>query len=801
MSHINTIILRLDGEWSLGQGDSNRATDGDEYEEVVLRFNRCQSVLPQSPHPEKGRWYAFLNYNGGMPAEAPEWILYVIRQHLKPRSWLSEEEMTLMESEVGTTLIPSKQIRGWFFSDEVQARLMPRLEDLIFNHSTFKDYGWKLRDGKNPQMLCGCPWHGGESGTAFQYSVLTGLWDCKACAIGGDPLDFLHKIKTGDKFAGRPRGPVLEQYVAELAPELGYKYPDDAQMVQKTTVTSRPDLVMGAELFHKSLSEIIKESPNPAVAKDKMASLAQQTGRRLNGIDCIRAEQEYRSYVTTTKSNARDWHDIPDMTFTIPNLMMRPSQIIMHAAPGKGKTSAAMGFARMVGRGEPMMIRGIKVPVPAGKVLWVQNDQNPAKLKRDCEDNGIDPAKDSDWFVVKRGFQMNYLQDLTEWINEIKPALVVIDSIGSCSTAMQEQEKDKAFASPLYHYANMNGEDLELGGFHPCTILWIHHDNAQGEVRGTRYLTAAVDEQWHLRSLSEEERQRLRESGRVASNCRFIQVKKSRLGREGDCLVVERDVDGVYSVWDHTPTERRMDEGLGDPDPSTIALRIVRDRSRGDAPQEQRQMTCQEVWEQLVEEVTGQGRGAPAKRSVKRWLNRWVEDGVLVLGGLVPEGSKNRRTPTYLTPYVPPSRVGCEKGGNLSTDGSNPSDSGDLSVDTGSEVIHSVHRSQEQLSVDTPVHPRERVHRSFPVPARDLPHLWTNAPISDTDIGRTSESQDETPQEVHPPEDGGRTNGGQMVRGDCQDNVVTGGASAPVTPEGGQQEDPPEWFNYDTAFR
>ena len=168
MSHINTIILRLDGEWSLGQGDSNRANDGDEYEEVVLRFNRCQSVLPRSPHPEKGRWYSFLNYNGGMPAEAPEWILDVIRQHLKPKSWLSEEEMTLMEAEVGTTLIPSKQIRGWFFSDEVQARLMPRLDDLIFNHSTFKDYGWNLRDGKNPQMMSGCPWHGGQSGTSFQ---------------------------------------------------------------------------------------------------------------------------------------------------------------------------------------------------------------------------------------------------------------------------------------------------------------------------------------------------------------------------------------------------------------------------------------------------------------------------------------------------------------------------------------------------------------------------------------------------------------------------------------------------------
>ena len=272
------------------------------------------------------------------------------------------------------------------------------------------------------------------------------------------------------------------------------------------------------------------------------------------------------------------------------------------------------------------------------------------------------------------------------------------------------------------------------------------------------------------------ERQRLRESGRVASNCRFIQVKKSRLGREGDCLVVERDVDGVYSVWDHTPTERRMDEGLGDPDPSTIALRIVRDRSRGDAPQEQRQMTCLAVWEQLVEEVTGQGRAAPAMRSVNRWLKRWVEDGVLVLGGILMEGvKKNKRTHTYLTPPIPPSRVGCEKWCPLSSVGSNASGGGDLTEDTGSEVDLSVLSSEPQLTEDTTDSPRERVLSSFPVPAMDLTQLRTEDTISDTDIARTSVSQDETPQEVHPPEDGGRTNGGQGVE------VVTGqGREAPT---------------------
>ena len=40
-----------------------------------------------------------------------------------------------------------------------------------------------------------------------------------------------------------------------------------------------------------------------------------------------------------------------------------------------------------------------------------------------------------------------------------------------------------------------------------------------------------------------------------------------------------------------------------------------------------------------------------------------------------------------------------------------------------------------------------------------------------------------------------------MVTGDCPGNFVTGGATAPVTPEGGQKEDPPEWSDYRSAFR
>jgi hypothetical protein len=136
---------------------------------VVLRFNACQSVVPGSPHPDTHKLYQWLNYNQGQVELAPKWILDVLRDFRQPL-------------------------------------LMPRLEDLVFNHDVFDQYGWRTREGSSPQRMSGCPWHGAESGTAFQYSTLTGCWDCKACAFGGDVLDFIHKIRKDDIKATRPKG-------------------------------------------------------------------------------------------------------------------------------------------------------------------------------------------------------------------------------------------------------------------------------------------------------------------------------------------------------------------------------------------------------------------------------------------------------------------------------------------------------------------------------------------------------------------------------------------------------------------
>lgn len=691
-------------------------------EELVIRFNKCQSVLPGSMHPGTKKPFRFLSYNGGKPADAPKWIINLLWKHAKPVSWLAQDDVRAIESETAPTLIPPKQIRGWFFREEVQKALYPKLEELVFKHPTFDKYGWVTREGNPPQRMSGCPWHESSSGTSFQYNPENGLWCCHACGVGGDPLDFIHKIETDNVRADRPIGAELERYVEPIANALGFKYPDDLQTPQK--VVDTPRLELTSDEFFKRLKIIQNTVHNPAECYDAMANIAIASGRRMSGIQCFEALQEREYYRKAEKSNARSIEElarIDKMGFLIPNLMLRPSQVLLHSAGGLGKTSTAMGLAAAVMYGRSIYIRGIKHKLKRAKVLFIQNDQSEIKFVRDCEDNGIDVGTIGEWLVLKRSFQLNHLHRLREWIIEHRPGLVVIDSIGSASTHMTVQEKDKAFATPFYQISAMNGSydpkyetdleklkqelkreypptwadqeqgaelskegqnklnkwidenDYRVMGFPATSFLHIHHDNAQGEARGTKYLVAAVDEQWHLRIVKDDERPTLQEKGLTPGDCRFIQIKKSRSGREGDRLIVKRDIEGGFSVDDFTPTEKKGDNGQGDPEAATMALKLVKDEitirrakkittdatKRSKTPKDldtsqyvhEIGMTANDIHEQLNDLLAGQVRDTVTLRTVQRWLRRWNEDGVLIRGRDVFTGAKmNKRSPTYTIP-------------------------------------------------------------------------------------------------------------------------------------------------------
>ena len=645
LAHVNTVILQLSGEWELGSGDVDREKEGAEekYEEVVLRFNRCQSVLPQSRHPETKERYRFLQYHEGMPAEAPAWMLEVLRGFMKAQAWLSDFGKQQLEENAdrGDTLLPERQIRGWFFSETVQQLLRPRLADLVFRHSTFDEYGWKERSGKNPQLMSGCPWHGGESGTAFQYGEEHGCWDCKACGVGGDVLDFIHKVETGDKHAGKPRGKDLENYVARIAGQLGLRYPEDAN-VQVTKEAS--GLRLGRRELIEEAKRLIKEVRNPAEQHLALMDLASRSGLySLKATDLRGLAIRDSLYGETAKHGLvqqKGWTSkVDDEDVIIPGFLRRPTQVMLHARGGVGKTEMALALAKAVGRGESIKIRGLDVTCTKGGVLWFSNDQGNSHLAAMLEMQGIEEnGRDKDWFNLVNGWKLDMLMELKELILEYRPVLCVMDSLG---TIMEDiaKENEGDYARWIYQLTQLNGDETKPLGFPGTAFVWIHHNTKDNSTfRGSDRLLNAMEETWSLRELTAEE------EAEIGVNRRILTVGKSRFGRGGDRLIVHRDLEFNFSISDMTPLIRK--EGVnrtGDSTPESLVLALLAASGRP--------LTKEEVQEELHARMRGEGRSEkelPSEWGVRKYLKLWMAEG-LVEEVKLPSSGRGRRKVGYLS--------------------------------------------------------------------------------------------------------------------------------------------------------
>lgn len=625
LRHVKTLILREgDGDWHLGQGDMNRGAGGQAtvsgdapYEEVVLRFNACQSVVPGSPHPDTGKRYRWLNYNAGEVALAPAWVLEVLRRFRKPLQWLSDADQKALDEAFGETAVPSRQIRGWFFKEEVQARLMPRLDELVFRHKAFDDYGWKTREGSNPQRMSGCPWHGGQSGTSFQYAVNSGCWDCKACGIGGDVLDFVHKIRSDDMHATRPQGPDLEVYVAELAAALGYDYPACAKAVEVTTKEVPTRRLTGQEFFQE-VKRIDEAFENAELGDYYLMELVRDAG--LGGI--YRSGPQVRAALERLIVQEKQEKEDPNWQanvrgqreYLIPDFMSKPSSIMLHARGGMGKTRLAVLLSKIVGQQLSMKVRGLSVkPTVAGNVLFIGNDMSMTDYAEYFDQQGVDSSGADRWMKFKPYWQQTQYKVLVRWLTEYKPVLVVIDSLSSTSTMIAAKENEEEYANTLYRLARENGTE-----FPPTTFLWIHHNTKDGaKFRGTDKLRNAVHETWELKALTDEQR------AEFGPNALILEIDKSRGMRGGDRFLVREDIEEVLSIVDLTPTVAREDGGQGDERPRTIVLGILKEAA---AP-----MTLKEVRYELNSRLSGRrGPGSfVSAKTTERWVKNWVSVGLV----------------------------------------------------------------------------------------------------------------------------------------------------------------------------
>ena len=646
LTHVKKVIRRVDGTWHLGAGDPlnkdqlEQAKEDAKYEELVLRYNNCQSVLPGSPHPITKKAYWFAN-DCREVAVTPSWIIDVLMQYREPVGFLNNAALAAIRDDLdavkGDTKNSTNQMRGWFFNTSGAHKKLideQKLEELVFTQERFPlGFDWKDKgDGVHRQNYC--PWHGGESGTSFQYNAETGCWFCMAEGIGGDVVDFIHKSRMDDIQASRPLGMDLEIILRELSDGLGVDF--------ETLNTQRTQEQTGMRCSPRDLldkaAEIIKAERNPALRTLQLQNLITTSNlysyKPKQLIHEVRVDQRYKQNGQHGILRKRGWStEVSAVDAVIPGLLQTCRQYMIHARGGVGKSALCMRIAKMVGEGLTMKVRGSTVKSQKGQVLWVSNDQGAGQLNNMMLEQGIEEFN-APWLHMVDNWMSDQHDDLVDIIKKIQPQLIVMDSL---STVIEGDENRGDYADYIYEMSKCNGDPTRQGGFEGCAIMWIHHNRKDNtDFRGSDRLQNAVDEAWSLRAMTEEE------EAEHGFDKRFVTIGKSRMGRSGDRLMVSMDKEYNLTVEDMTPTvSRRGSQHQGDYREDGLVLQIL---TEAEAPLDRKELMA-------ALHIKQRNQGASQTDLISDWglrkfIARWLEQQLIEEQEYQP-GGKGRPRKVY----------------------------------------------------------------------------------------------------------------------------------------------------------
>jgi hypothetical protein len=335
--------------------------------------------------------------------------------------------------------------------------------------------------------------------------------------------------------------------------------------------------------------------------------------------------------------------------YLIPDVLPHPSVVLIYGAGGDGKSMSAWTLAKHIATGAPFIVRGKPVPVQKGPVLLLNGDQPLVQLKEQLQE--VDYPVESETFIQTDWALQRYAQ-FVKLMHNIKPKLVVIDSLIGCSGGRAFDENKSDFATPLYWLTRNNGVL-----FPATTILIVHHANKQGGFRGTSAIRDAVDETWALKKPTKEQV----EKGNAPMHSRIITIEKSRSGRSGTSLMMQMEADLSFSISDFTPEIDASNTA-----PSSITDRVLQ-RLRVIHP---RTVTRADL---NADPVVG-GKVAAIRKSLQRLEKR----GLIEVVGSVPAGDGKNTSDLYravlacgaLRESVPPSKnpvAGKDLGWDIST--------------------------------------------------------------------------------------------------------------------------------------
>ena len=263
---------------------------------------------------------------------------------------------------------------------------------------------------------------------------------------------------------------------------------------------------------------------------------------------------DYITQQTREAGRTMDSQERSDREFLIPGLLPYGYLLLMYGDPGCGKSATALALMKHVVDGIPFQLKDQLVPVESGPVIYFNADMSSLDFQ---EEYDLHEIKNGHRFHFEPDFNLYRQAQFVKIMNRVKPSMICIDSLSSCSGSKAGDENKAEFAQPLYFLSAKNGILWPA-----CTIVVLHHAaKATGGARGSTAITAAVSEVWNI-SLP------AKDSG-LNVDQRVIKVGKSRLNRSGESLVQTQNEDLTVSLVEARKLEELQTRA------GTIAERIM----------------------------------------------------------------------------------------------------------------------------------------------------------------------------------------------------------------------------------
>jgi KaiC/GvpD/RAD55 family RecA-like ATPase len=520
---------------------------GTKGEQLELRYNASQSVLPPSKHPET-QGYIWTNSIENTPiADLPIWVIEKILDEKPEEPTLDFTQPSKQLKAIPLIKCLSREHRDWVASGTGQGGRNSNgaelARDLIGTELRLQILGISCSDSARDLFddycdRCNPSLNGKERETIWNSAIKSNPTPC----LSDDKLENCYKawkrqqqqtplintsksnyqtsgnaaLKPEPKHKKSSEGEVREALTKVENILLDFNFDEISQEIKIDQI--RQELGIDGKLWDKLRAKVNKkirgeqlesELRTLLLIDDKIKltqglhDLSEKYRIAVNSISNLLKELKLRN--TTQQFESMGLDDFFDETsdavdYLIPGLLPKGESALLVASPKVGKTLLGIDLAFAVATGEDYFL-GEKTKT--GRVLLVSVDESKQSTKAKLIKRGFRKS-DADNIRIITQFEVSQLEKLEAEIEDFHPTLVIIDSLKRITKGSTISENSAEFSDVVYTIS-------ELCNRYGASTVLIHHSKKDNEtigvdnVRGSSAIVGALGNVWIMNRVAKED--------------------------------------------------------------------------------------------------------------------------------------------------------------------------------------------------------------------------------------------------------------------------------------------------------